>query len=100
MIDSPPPPPQFCIRMLKIKAQIARGSIKIPREPPGPFLSRPSGPRPFTSGFGVALVMCVRAHNLLRPPPHENPGSAPPLLRIHLVLAAIPKTLEAPWLYR
>ena len=60
--------------MLKNKAQIARESIKTTLELPGPL----SGPwTPAESEFGSALVMCVRAHNLLRPPPNENPGSAP-----------------------
>ena len=64
------------IRMLKNKAQIARESIKTTRELPGPL----SGPwTPAEREFGPELVMFVRAHNLLRPPPplNENPGSAP-----------------------
>ena len=52
--------------MLKSKAQIARESIKTTQELPGP-LSRPWTPA--ESEFGSALVICVRAHNLLRPPP-------------------------------
>ena len=67
--------------MLKNKAQIARESIITTLELPGPL----SGPwTPAESEFGSALVMCVRAHNLLRPPQkkkkkneNENPGSAP-----------------------
>ena len=65
------PPPQigstmfFFIRMLKNKAQIARESIKITLELPGPF----SGPwTPAESEFGSALVMCVLAYNILRAP--------------------------------
>ena len=64
----------FCIRMLKSTAEIARESIKTTPELPWPL----NGPwTPAESQSGTALVMCVRAHNLLRPPPHENPGSAP-----------------------
>ena len=64
----------FYIRMLKNKAQIARESIKRTLELSGPF----SGPwTPAKSEFGSAFVMCVLAHNLLRPPINENPGSAP-----------------------
>ena len=61
--------------MLKNKAQIARESIKITLELPGPL----NGPwTPAESEFGSALVMCVLTQNLLRPPPpNENPGSAP-----------------------
>ena len=67
--------------MLKNKAQIARKSIKTTLELPGPL----SGPcTPAESEFGSALIMCVRAHNLLRPPPpkkkkkkKKNLGSAP-----------------------
>ena len=56
---------QFCIRMLKNKAQIARESIKTTLELPGPL----NGPwTPAESEFGSALVMCVQADNLLRPP--------------------------------
>ena len=44
--------------MLKIKAQIARESITTTLELPGPACE-----------FGSSLVMCVLAHNLLRPPP-------------------------------
>ena len=56
---------KFVIRMLKNKAQIARESIKTTLELPGPL----SGPwTPAKSEFGSALVMCERAHNLLRPP--------------------------------
>ena len=61
--------------MLKNNAQIARESIQTTLELPGPF----SGPwTPAESEFGSALV-CVLAHNLLRPPPplNENPGFAP-----------------------
>ena len=55
----------FYIRMLENKAQIARESIKTTLELPGPL----SGPwTPAESEFGSALVMCVLAHNLLRPP--------------------------------
>ena len=51
--------------MLKNKAQIARESIKTTLELPGPL----SGSwTPAESEFGFALVMCVRAHNLLRAP--------------------------------
>ena len=59
--------PLSFIRMLKNKAQLARESIKTTLELPGPL----SGPcmAPAESEFGSALVMCVRAHNLLRPPP-------------------------------
>ena len=46
--------------MLKNKAQIARESIKTTLELPGPWT-------PAESEFGSALVMCVLAHNLLRP---------------------------------
>ena len=53
---------KFCIRMLKNKAQIARKSIKTSLHLPGPAT-------PAESEFGFALVMCVQAHNLLRPPP-------------------------------
>ena len=61
--------------MLKNKAQIARESSKTTLQLPGPL----SGPwTPPKSEFGSTLVMCVRAHNLLCPPPlNENPGSAP-----------------------
>ena len=68
--------------MLKNKAQIARESIKtiLYLELPCRALNRGPGPLPKVS-FGSALVMCVRAHNLLRAPPppplNENPGSAP-----------------------
>ena len=64
--------PNIFIRMFK--AQIARESIKTTLELPGPL----SGPwTPAKSEFGFALVMCVRAHKLLHPPPPpENPGSA------------------------
>ena len=55
--------------MLKNKAQIARESIKTTPEFPGPWT-------PAESEFGSALVMCARAHDLLRPLT-ENPGSAP-----------------------
>ena len=77
---TPPPPPkigstlffvmiQFLIKMLKNKAQIARESIKRTPELPGPL----SGPwTPAKSEFGSALVICVLAHNLLRPPPHPK----------------------------
>ena len=58
--------PIFFIRMLKNNAQIARESIKTTLELPGP-LSAPWTPA--ESEFGSALVMCVREHNLLRPPP-------------------------------
>ena len=63
------------IRMLKFKAQIERESIKTILQIPVPL----SGPwAPAESEFGFALVMCVRAHNLLRThAPPENPGSAP-----------------------
>ena len=46
-------------------------------ELPGP-LSGP-GPMPKVSSVIFALVMCVRAHNLLLPPKkiNENPASAP-----------------------
>ena len=65
--------------MLKNKAQIARESIKTTLELPGPLSGLWT---PAESEFSFALVMCVRAHNLLRPPPlNENPGSAPALLR-------------------
>ena len=57
---------QMFIRMPKNKAKIARESIKTTLEVPGPL----SGPwTPAESEFGSALVMCVLAHNLLRPPP-------------------------------
>ena len=67
-----------CCRMLKNKAQIARESIKTTTELPGTL----SGPwTPVESEFGSALVICVRAHNHLRPPPplNENSRSAPGL---------------------
>ena len=48
--------------MLKNKVQIAWESIKTTPELPGPWT-------PDRSEFGSALVMCVRAHTLLRPPP-------------------------------
>ena len=85
--QAPPPPLKFdrlwvffpipfCIRMLQNRAQIARESMKKLLELPGP-LSGPWTPAERDSGF--ALVMCVRAHNLLLPPPppYENPGFAP-----------------------
>ena len=69
---------QLFISILKDKAQIARESIKITRELPGPL----SGPwTPAESEFGSALVMCMLAiellvynsmmlaHHFLRPPP-------------------------------
>ena len=58
--------------MLKNKAQNAQESIKT-------TLELLQGPTSAESEFGSALVMCVLAHNLLRPPPplNENPGSAP-----------------------
>ena len=57
---------QTFIRMLKNKAQEIRKSIKTTIELPGHL----SGPWTLAnSEFGSALVMCVRAHNLLRPPP-------------------------------
>ena len=62
--------------MLKNKAQIARESNKTPLELPGPL----RGPwTPAESEFGFALVMCVRAHNLLRPPPPQMKILDPPL---------------------
>ena len=65
--------------MLKNNAQIARETINTTLELPG-SLSRPWTPA--ESEFGSALVMCVLAHNLLRPL-NENPGSAPaPHLKI------------------
>ena len=67
---------QFLTRMLKNKAQIARETIKTTLELSGPL----SGPWiPAKSEFGSALVMCVLAHNLLRPSQKKkkNPGSAP-----------------------
>ena len=82
--NGPPPPPpnrincgfltQFFIRMLKNKAPKARESNKTTLELPGP---------PAESEFVSLLVMCVRAHNLLRRPPppqkkkKKNPGTAP-----------------------
>ena len=66
--------------MLKYKAQIARESINTTLELPGPL----SGPwNPAESKFDSALVMCVRAHNLLRPPPPKKESKIlhPPLLR-------------------
>ena len=52
--------------MLKNRAQIAREGIKTTLELPGPL----SGPwTPAENEFGFTLVMCVRAHNLLPPPP-------------------------------
>ena len=51
--------------MLKNMAQIARETIKTTPELSGPL----SGPwTPAKSEFGSALVRCVLAHNLLRPP--------------------------------
>ena len=56
--------------MLKNKAQIARESIKTNLELPGPL----SGPwTPAECEFSFALVMCVRAHNMLRPPKSAAP---------------------------
>ena len=74
--QAPPPPLKlnqlwffnqfFFIRMLENKARIARESIKITLELPGPL----SGPWTLAeSEFGSALVMCVLAQNLLPPPP-------------------------------
>ena len=74
---SGPPPPKiestmfsdsfvFFFIMLKNKVQIARESIKTTLELPGPF-SEPWTPA--ESEFGPAIVMCARAHKLLRPPP-------------------------------
>ena len=61
--------------MLKNKGQIARDGIKTTLEP-SRALKRALDPT--QSEFGSALVMCMRAHNLLRPPPpNENPDSAP-----------------------
>ena len=59
----------FCIRMLTNEAQIARESFKKPRATRA--LKRALDPRAgWPEGTsGVAPVMCVRAHNLLRPPP-------------------------------
>ena len=62
--------------MLKNKAQIARESIKITPEFPGPL----SGPwTPAESEFGPALVMCVLAQNLSPPPPPQMKILDPPL---------------------
>ena len=52
--------------MHKNKAQIARESIKTIIELPGVL----GGPwTPAESEFVSTIVMCVLAHNLLRPPP-------------------------------
>ena len=56
----------YYIRMLKNKAQIERESIKTTPELPGSLRGQWT---PAETEFGSALVMCVRAHNLLRPPP-------------------------------
>ena len=57
---------QFFIRMLKkIRLRLHERALKQPQS----FL-RARGPwTPAESEFGSALVMCVLAHNLLRPPP-------------------------------
>ena len=65
--------------MLKNKAQMARESIKTTLDLPGP-LNEPWIPA--ESEFGSALVMCLRAHNLLRPSPSEYPGSAPVIVHL------------------
>ena len=58
------------IRMLNNKTRIARESIKTTQEPRGPL----SGPwTPAENEFSSALVMRVRAHNLLRSPPPPPP---------------------------
>ena len=66
--------------MLKHKVQIARESIKTTPELPGPL----SGPwTPAECEFGSALVMCVLAHNLLRPPPPKWKSWIRPCWFIH-----------------
>ena len=73
------------ITIIKNKAQIARESIKTTLALPGPL----SGSwTPVESEFGSAVLIGVRAHNLLRPPPpppNENPGSGPEILQWTLV---------------
>ena len=65
---------------LESKTQIARESIKTTLELQGPL----SGPwTPAESEFGSALVMCVPAHNLLRPPPSMKILD-PPLKCVHV----------------
>ena len=73
----------FCIRMLKNGAQIALESIK--KKPRASrALKRALDPcRQGTSDF--ALVICVRACNLLRPPPPQMKILNPPLYK-HLIL--------------
>ena len=74
--NRPPPPLKFvwlcCLlshfvsECLKNKAQIARESVKNPESFQGPL----AGPGPWQKGTsGLELVMCLRAHNLLRPRP-------------------------------
>ena len=51
---------------LKIRLRLPKRPLKQNLELPGPL----SGPwTPAESEFGSALVMCVRAHHFLRPPP-------------------------------
>ena len=59
---------------IRNKAQIAQESIKKTQELPRPLAG--PGLRPHRTLL-FALEMCVCAHNLLHPPPSENPGSAP-----------------------
>ena len=54
------------------------------------------------SEFGSALIMCVRAHNLLRPPPppHKNPGSAPAIYKFSvkcIMIVASPIAIRFQW---
>ena len=66
--------------MIKNKAQIARETIKTTLELPGPLSgSWTPAEREFTS----ALVMCVLAYNILRPPPPQMKILDPPLFRIN-----------------
>ena len=55
----------FCIRMLQNRAQIAWESTQ--KKKTSRALGGPWTPAEWDSGF--AIVMCVRAHNLLPPPP-------------------------------
>ena len=82
--------PSF-IRMFNNKAQIARErALKQPYGFQCPYAG------PAESEFSSALVMCVRAHNLLRPPPppHENPGSASVMNTILLILLIVLLTAQ------
>ena len=82
----------FCIKMLKNKAQIAARERQKPRELPGHLSGHWTPAAPYWGTSGFSLVMCMRAHNLLRPPPlNENPGLAPvvytvPIFQINIRL--------------